>query len=406
LVYTAPNYTQILKILERKKNGEDFKTFKMSTTSQVSSSVTETNTKHYYAFKAAFEVPVLSCYIIIIAVAVVGNLMVCYAILVDRNLRNNPTTLLLLSLALSDLLTVTISASLHIDVFFVRGTWVHGELICKISSTIFVTTVPTSIWTLLAISVDRYKSLRDPMSRFRRSPFMTRKRALIINILIWSYSVLFASIPLMGWREAPGDSVIFEGICWYPYPPAYSALTNILNCILPLLITSGIYIKIYCIACEQNKILLHGQLASIEDKSRLGSLQAAKAISMFVGVFFFCRVPYSMYIILISLCDWCWAITPDEAYIILLMLGYLKSALNPFLFALQNKSFKATYSKLFSSAFFKSRSRLRDRRDSTLTQLTFTSEIPDSTDNDVRLQWISTWQDELPCESVHQETTV
>ena len=79
---------------------------------------------------------------------------------------------------------------------FVRGTWVHGEVFfCEISSTMFVTTVPTSIWTLLAISVERYKSLSDPLNRFRRSPFMSRKRALIINFLIWLYSVLFASIP-------------------------------------------------------------------------------------------------------------------------------------------------------------------------------------------------------------------
>jgi len=232
--------------------------------------------------------------------------MVCYAMMVDRNLRNNPTTLLLLSLSLSDLLTVTISAPLDIVVFFARGTWVYGKLFCKISSTMFVTTVPTSIWTFFAISVDRYKSLSDPLDRFRRSPFMIRKRALIINSLTWSYSLLFASIPLMGWREAPGEPVVYKGICWYPYTPAYTTLTSFLNFILPLLITSGIYIKIYLIVCERNKILVHGQLASVEENNTyLGNLKAAKTISMFVGVFFCCWVPYSMYIIIVSLCDSC-----------------------------------------------------------------------------------------------------
>ena len=174
---------------------------KMNSSAVVNSSVNETDTKPHCAFKAAFEVPVLSCYIIMAAVGIFGNLMGCYAIMVDRNLRNNPTTLLLLSLALSDLFTVTISAPLDIGVFFARGTWVHRELFCKFWSTMFVTTVPTSIWTLFAISVDRYKSLSDPLNSFRHSPFMTRKRALIINSLTWSYSLLFASIPLMGWRE-------------------------------------------------------------------------------------------------------------------------------------------------------------------------------------------------------------
>ena len=379
----------------------------MNNKSAVNSSLTETNTKPYYAFGADFEAPVLTCYIVIAAVAIFGNLMVCYAIIVDRNLRNNPTTLLLLSLALSDLLTMTIGAPFDIDVFFVRGIWVHEELFCKIWSIMFNTTVPTSIWTLFAISVDRYKNLSDPLNRFRRSPFMTRKRALIINFLIWLYSVLFASIPLMGWREAPGELVVYEGICWYPYPPAYTTLTSFLNFILPLLITSGIYIKIYFIVCERNKLLVHRQLASVEENDNyLGNLKAAKTISMFVGVFFCCWVPYSMYIIIVSLCDSCLGMIPEEAYVLLLMFGYLNSALNPFLFALRNKSFKATYSRLFSSALFESRPTLGNRRGSTLTQLTFTSEIPDLMDSDVQLQRMSSWQDELPAETVRQDVAV
>jgi len=110
-----------------------------------------------------------------------------------------------------------------------------------------------------------------------------------------------------------------------------------------------------------------------------------------------------MYIILISLCDSCFEIRPEEANVPFLMFGYLNSALNPFLFALRNKSFEATYSKLFSSALFESRLRLGNRRGSTLTQLTFTSEIPESTDNDVRLQWMSILQDEIYGETVRQD---
>ena len=113
-----------------------------------------------------------------------------------------------------------------------------------------------------------------------------------------------------------------------------------------------------------------------------------------------------MYIIIVSLCDSCLGMIPEEAYVLLLMFGYLNSALNPFLFALRNKSFKATYSRLFSSALFESRPTLGNRRGSTLTQLTFTSEIPDLMDSDVQLQRMSSWQDELPGETVRQDVAV
>jgi len=72
----------------------------------------------YYSFSAAFKYPVSTCYIIIIAVAIIGNLIVCCTILVDKNLRNNPTTLFLLSLAFSDLVTATVAAPFDLDIYF------------------------------------------------------------------------------------------------------------------------------------------------------------------------------------------------------------------------------------------------------------------------------------------------
>lgn len=202
----------------------------------------------YYSFSAAFKYPVSACYIIIIAVAIIGNFIVCCTILVDRNLRNNPTTLFLLSLAFSDLVTATFVAPHDLDIFFLRGVWLHGEMMCEIWRTVFLITVLTSILTLLAVSVDRYKSLSDPLNKFRRTRFMTRKKALIVIFFIWAYSIVFASFPLMGWRTHPGESVIFAGICWLPYPRIYTTLTSFLNSFIPLLITCGIYTKIYCIA--------------------------------------------------------------------------------------------------------------------------------------------------------------
>ena len=362
----------------------------MNNTSEASLNLTQiTKTEPYYSFAADFVLPVFACYMIIVAVAIVGNVMVFYAVIVDRKLRNNPTTQLLLSLALSDLVSVTIVAPLDIDVFFVRGVWVHGELMCTLWSIACETTVPAVIWTLLAISVDRYRSLSDPLNRFRLSPFMTHKRALIINLLIWIYSVLFASIPSMGWRDAPGKSVIHEGMCWFPLTRAYSLLTNFLNINLPLLVACGIHVKIYCLACERNKnSVARRRLAyMVENKFYLRNLQAAKTVCMFVGAFFFCWVPYSMYIILLCLCDSCLEVIPEEASPLLLMLGYLNSALNPFLFALRNKSFKTVYSKMFKSALLKSTP--KTRKDSTLMELSFASEIPDLTDKDICLQWIS-----------------
>lgn len=76
----------------------------------------------------------------------------------------------------------------------------------------------------------------------------------------------------------------------------------------------------------------------------------------------------------------------------MLMLGYLNSALNPFLFAFRSKNFKDIYSKMKTSVVPKILPKKKSRRASTISQLTFTSEIPDTMDDGIWLQSIKLQQ--------------
>ena len=223
---------------------------------------------------------------------------------------------------------------------------------CEAWITIYLITVPTSILTLLAVSVDRYRSLKDPLNRFRRFRFMTRKKALIVISVIWLYSLVFALVPVMGWRAF--DEFVYEGICYFPFTEIYSTLSSCLNFVIPSLITCGIYIKIYVIARSQSSTFdkeISRQMLSTEACSRtlrsskekrvyLRNVRAAKTISIFVAVFFFCWVPHSSISITANLCKSCQAKIPHEVRVIFVMFGYLNSALNPFLFAFRNRRFK------------------------------------------------------------------
>lgn len=346
-----------------------------------------------FGFEPAFVYPVATCYILIVAVAIVGNLLVCYAILANRNLRNNPTNLLLLSLAVSDLFTVTLAVPFDIEGLFLNGVWNHGKAMCITWNTVYLITVPTSILTLLAISVDRYKTLSDPLGRFRRSEFMTPNRALIVILILWLYSIFWAFLPLMGWLEK-GEEPIYKGSCMVPFTKAYTTLTTALNWIFPLLITCVFYILIYLIARKHHKFTntsgLPTKKPSKEDNKRyLKNLKAAKTTAMFVMAFFICWLPYSCFSIASNLDGDNWKEFPFKVYVVLLMLGYLNSALNPFLFAFRNKRFKAVYSKLFYGSRQRNRSGSSLRRRSTFSQSTSCSEIPDNNDNNVvRLQSI------------------
>ena len=335
-----------------------------NSTNSINSGTTET----YYEFGSSVQYPVVVCHILIVVVAVVGNLMVCYAIITNKSLRRNPTNMFIFSLAFSDLLTVSLAVPFDIEAIILQGAWRHSEALCEAWITIYLIAVPTSILTLLAVSVDRYKSLSDPLNRFRRHRFMTRKSALIISILIWLYSFLFALIPIMGWRLY--DEFVFEGVCYFPFTKEYVTLSFVLNFILPLLITCGIYIKIYLIARTHEGTFVDETSRKLrsneENKVYTRNIQAAKKISIFVAAFFFCWIPFSSVGIASTLCVPCVEKIPHEANVLLLMFGYLNLALNPFIFAFRNSKFQATFSGLLRPFKVRSIAKRIRRRSTTL----------------------------------------
>ena len=343
-------------------------------------------------FDPIFKYTIAACYILIALVAAVGNFLVCFAILSNRNLRSNPTNLFLLSLAVSDLLTATLAMPFDIEFLFLQGVWRHGKIMCVTFLTVYLITVPTSILTLLAISVDRFMSLKDPLRRFRSSEFATQARALIVISIIWIYSIIWALLPIMGWR-VKGLEPIYKGFCMVPFTKLYSTLSSFLNFVGPLLLTCVFFILAFVIAWTYQRDVhkfsafnqRSRQPSKEETKSYAKNLKAVKTTSMFVAAYFFCWQPYTYFSIVSNLYGGKhWKPYPFKVYVGLLMLGYLNSALNPFLFAFRNKEFKATYVQLFCSP----KPTAEPKSTSTISQSGFSSEIPETECKEIRLQWM------------------
>ena len=332
-----------------------------------------------FDFRPEFSYPVAACYTVITVVAVFGNFLVCFAILANRHLRHNPTNLFIFSLALSDFLAATIVVPFDIESLFLDGAWNHGRAFCIVWQVVYMITIPISIFSLLTISVDRYKTLSNPLSRFKNSQFMTQTRALIVIAIIWLYCPLWPFFVLMGWREeGEADD---DGICILPYTKNYILVSSFLNVILPLMITCFFYVLIYRIAVKNNRSTKRGTFPSMRQPSKdekkvyLRNVKAAKTTSKFVLALFFCWQPYFYFAIASAIDGENWEPFPYEVHSVLLMFGYLNSALNPFLFAFSNKSFKAVYKKR-KPAVKRAEPCTSFRRLSTFSQSTVTSDIP------------------------------
>ena len=295
-----------------------------------------------------FLYPLCGAYITIIAIAIVGNIFVFFMITFTPSLRRSATNVFILSLSISDLLTAAITMPLEAEILIRDGQWYHGETMCNVWTTLYLIAVPTSILTLLAVSIDRYKTLSDPLNKYKRTRFMTRRRARGVVFVLWLYSILFALVPQMGWKFSSVS--IHYGRCNFNITHTYSALSSIVNFIVPLLMTSLIYLKIYHIAKKDVIYSNTDRKSSLghtrDQKILMKNLKAAKTILVIVCGFFLCWFPFTVLSLIGGFCKDCARSIPHSLNPLLLLLGYTNSALNPYLYSFRNKRFRDSSKKI------------------------------------------------------------
>jgi hypothetical protein len=82
-------------------------------------------------------------------------------------------------------------------------------------------------------------------------------------------------------------------------------------------------------------------------KSIKKHLKGSKYIAIIVGLFFLCWLPYTLLSLTVSICgEECYRATPQELAHILLVMGYLNSALNPYLYPFHDRQFKEAFKNI------------------------------------------------------------
>ena len=335
-------------------------------------------------------------YAIIIIASLLGNITVCVVILNTRSLRQSINSCFILSLAVSDLITACLVMPFDLELIISFQRWIHGEIMCNVWTTTYLMAVPTSILSLLALTVYRYRLLQEPLDIYKASPLMTRRRASIVVCCLWVYSMLFSLAPVFGWKRLP-RSVNYE-YCYFNLSLTYSVLSSMINFVIPVIIASFLNCRMFCVAIKRAHPPKTGRRAgktkhmtrlkekrgnvsvakpeSIEDPARLGTVQessnsptseqqpvesmrsrheaihirklqqrnirAARTTFLIVFSFVVCWLPHSFLSITSILC---WKCAIDiakhrELLTFFLMLGYLNSAINPVLYSFRSSEFK------------------------------------------------------------------
>jgi gastrin-releasing peptide receptor len=310
----------------------------------------------------AIIVPVI--FAIIFLVGVIGNTALIFTVLRNKSMRNTPN-IFVVSLSIGDLLLLLCSVPFA-STFYSVTSWPFGEGLCKFNEFMQTLSLGVSIFTLTALSGDRYIAIVHPMSKHTGKPTLI---TVVTAVGIWILSVVLA-IPdgytskleyVTGYMEGNSTnssaSDIHLSICLiYPldYPPIYGKIHSmarfIIFFVIPLFIIGLFYALMARILilssrempCESMKDSAMNQQQKRQIQARL---KVAKVVLSFVIIFVICWLPRHISILAYYHSDaefnMFWHVLKITSY----CLTYIYSCVNPYALYFLSSQFRKYYNR-------------------------------------------------------------
>ncbi|XP_058163545.1 neuromedin-B receptor [Dasypus novemcinctus] len=234
-----------------------------------------------------------SLYLLLVAVGLLGNVLLLKTLVATSALRSAPHVFIS-NLAAGDVLLlltcVPVDASRYLF-----DEWVFGQVGCKLIPAIQLTSVGVSVFTLTALSADRYRAIVNPMDvpASGALPWTCAKLGGI-----WALSALLAVPEAVFARVAPVaglDNGSFAACVPYPqagelHPRLHSVLIFLVYFLMPLAVI-GVYYYHIARTLLRSARELPGERNGHTRKQMETRKRLAKIVLVFVGCFAFCWFP-------------------------------------------------------------------------------------------------------------------
>ncbi|KAF0025936.1 hypothetical protein F2P81_022817 [Scophthalmus maximus] len=299
---------------------------------------------------------------VLIVSTLLGNTLVCAAVIKFRHLRSKVTNSFVISLAVSDLFVAVLVMPWR-AVSEVAGVWLFGRF-CDTWVAFDIMCSTASILNLCVISMDRYWAISSPFKYERR---MTRRFAFLMIGVAWTLSILISFIPVqLSWHRADNSTAENPDDCNASLNRTYAISSSLISFYIPVVIMVGTYTRIFRIAQTQIRRISSLERAagpraqnqrvhraSAHDESALKTsfkreTKVLKTLSIIMGVFVFCWLPFFVLNCVVPFCDPDRAGEPpcvsDTTFSIFVWFGWANSSLNPVIYA-----FNADFRKAFST---------------------------------------------------------
>ncbi|XP_016966623.1 neuropeptide CCHamide-2 receptor [Drosophila biarmipes] len=236
-------------------------------------------------------------YTLIFIVGVLGNGTLVIIFFRHRSMRNIPNTYIL-SLALADLLVILVCVPVA-TIVYTQESWPFERNMCRISEFFKDISIGVSVFTLTALSGERYCAIVNPLRKLQTKPLTVFTAAIIwiLAILLGMPSVLFSDIKSYPVLTAMGNMTIevcspFRDAEYAKFMVAAKALIYYL---LPLSIIGALYIMM-AKRLHMSARNMPGEQQSMQSRTQARARRhVARMVVAFVVVFFICFFPYHVF---------------------------------------------------------------------------------------------------------------
>uniref|UniRef100_H2ZYF3 Galanin receptor type 1 n=1 Tax=Latimeria chalumnae TaxID=7897 RepID=H2ZYF3_LATCH len=284
---------------------------------------------------------------LIFLLGIIGNTLVMIVIGRIKSRRSRSTTnTFILNLSIADLSFLLFCVPFQATIYSLPE-WIFGAFLCKFVHYFVMVTMLVSIFTLVAMSVDRYIAVVHA----KRSHCIRNKKNASIGVsVIWVLSFVIA-IPvaqhqtLMTWhQEAPNSSFCWEEWTHKGSKQTYKVTIVIIGYLLPLVLISCCYAKVLC--------HLHKKVKNMSKKSERSKKKTAQTVLLVVAVFLFSWMPHHIISMWVEFGDFPLNDASFAFRIISHCLAYGNSCINPIIYAFLSENFRKACRQVFVCKFF------------------------------------------------------
>ncbi|XP_055350478.1 RYamide receptor-like [Paramacrobiotus metropolitanus] len=294
-----------------------------------------------------------------IAVALTGNLSVILVFLFGRRWKSD-LSIFLVNLAFSDIVLAVFCMPFTMSQV-VKHHWQFPDPLCPIVLFLQLSSVLTSVYTLVAIGVDRYLFVTRPLKAR-----LTKRKGKFVVVSIWIFALLLSSVQLAVVRcmKFIHNGQVYKDCqeAWpsEEYRKMYTVTVALLTYVIPLSLLIYTYIRVGSILWlrtppgESVSFCSISSMSRTEERRTKSKQRVVKMLVVIVLVFAICWFPLHLFFVMIDFFPELIKSWRDRhelsftyTFLAIHFLAMSSSYVNPLIYSFMNQNFRSDVRQLW-----------------------------------------------------------